>query len=177
MDGPWQIGHKTAAEYGTLANRAGQAMRQVDPSIELVVCGSSGSGMPTFGAWERTVLDLAWDVEDYVSVHGYYDSAAYDSVDGYLACSRDLDRTITTVAEIADEVDGASEARRIPLSVDEWNIWRLRDHQPRTSRIARFRAAPALRRRTRGRRAGGRLLPDHPARHADRVGSLSGATR
>jgi len=145
MDGPWQIGHKTAAEYGALAYRAGQAMRQVDPSIELVICGSSGSGMPTFGAWERTVLDLAWDVADYVSVHGYYDPAAFDSVDGYLACSRDLDRMLSTVAGIADEVASHKQSsRRIALSVDEWNIWRLREHQATYDPDGPFRAGPAL---------------------------------
>ncbi len=84
MDGPWQIGHKTAVDYGRLAAAAGTAMRLVDPTIELVTCGSSGSGMPTFGAWERTVLDLAWDVTDHVSVHSYYDPAAYDSVGAFL---------------------------------------------------------------------------------------------
>ena len=36
MDGPWQIGQKTAVEYGRLAAEAGKAMRLVDPSIELV---------------------------------------------------------------------------------------------------------------------------------------------
>ena len=30
MDGPWQVGHKTAAEYGRLANETGKAMRLVD---------------------------------------------------------------------------------------------------------------------------------------------------
>ena len=43
-------------------------MRLVDPGIELVVCGSSNSAMPTFGAWEDTVLDLAWDVADHLSL-------------------------------------------------------------------------------------------------------------
>ena len=52
MDGPWQIGQKTADEYGRLAAEAGKAMKLVDPSIELVACGSSGRAMPTFGAWE-----------------------------------------------------------------------------------------------------------------------------
>jgi len=51
MDGPWQIGHKTAYEYGRLANEAAKAMRLVDPDIELVACGSSNSRMPTFGTW------------------------------------------------------------------------------------------------------------------------------
>ena len=59
MDGPWQIGQKTADEYGRLAAEAGKAMRLVDPSIELCVVGSSNSRMPTFGASEETVLDLA----------------------------------------------------------------------------------------------------------------------
>ena len=31
MDGPWQIGHKTAVEYGRLAAESGKAMRLVDP--------------------------------------------------------------------------------------------------------------------------------------------------
>src|SRR6476659_9226002 len=47
MDGPWQIGHTAAAEYGRRAAGAAVAMRLVDPSIELVACGSSGSAMPT----------------------------------------------------------------------------------------------------------------------------------
>ena len=43
MDGPWQVGHKTAAEYGRLANETGKAMRLIDGEIELVACGSSNS--------------------------------------------------------------------------------------------------------------------------------------
>lgn len=49
MDGPWQTGHKTAVEYARIANETGKAMKILDPSIELVACGSSHSQMPTFG--------------------------------------------------------------------------------------------------------------------------------
>ena len=49
MDGPWQMGHKTAWEYGRVANEAGKMMKLIDPSIELVACGSASSDMPTFG--------------------------------------------------------------------------------------------------------------------------------
>ncbi len=145
LDGPWQIGHKTATEYGRLAAEAGKVMRLVDPSIELVVCGSSGSRMPTFGAWEETVLDLAWDVADYVSLHSYYDPADYGSIEDYLACSLDLDRTIGTVAAIADAVaDRKGSDRRVHLSVDEWNVWHLADHREREDPRGPFRHAPAL---------------------------------
>lgn len=145
MDGPWQIGHTSAAGYGALAAEAGTAMRRVDPSIELVVAGSSSSRMPTFGAWEETVLDLAWDVADHVSLHAYYDPADYPSVDAYLACSLELDRAIERVGAIVDAVAGRHGGRRRPtLSLDEWNVWRLAEHQARLDPDAPFRHAPAL---------------------------------
>jgi alpha-N-arabinofuranosidase len=148
MDGPWQIGHRMAEEYGRLAAETGAAMRDVDPSIELVTCGSSGAGMPTFGSWERTVLDLAWDQTDLLSVHGYYDPAAYGTVGAFLACSRELDRMLETVVAIADSVaEEKGSDRRIGLSVDEWNVWRVAEHLDREARVdpdGPFRRAPAL---------------------------------
>ena len=72
MDGPWQIGAKTAYEYGRLATEAAKVMKWVDPGIQLVACGSSNSSMPTFGQWEATVLDQAYDHVDYISLHSYY---------------------------------------------------------------------------------------------------------
>jgi alpha-N-arabinofuranosidase len=145
MDGPWQIGAKTAIEYGRLAAEAGKVMRLVDPAIELVACGSSGPGMPTFGAWEETVLDLAWDVTDHISLHSYVDPAAYGSLKAYLASSRDLDRMIGTVADIVDAVASRKGSdRRIGLSVDEWNVWHMTEHRRRDDRAGPFRRAPAL---------------------------------
>ena len=64
MDGPWQLGHSTAIEYAQLAAKTARAMRQVDATLELVVCGSSGAGMPTFGEWERIVLEKTYDEVD-----------------------------------------------------------------------------------------------------------------
>ncbi len=145
MDGPWQIGQKTAVEYGRLAAEAGKVMRLVDPSIELVTCGSSGPGMPTFGAWEETILDLAWDVTDHISLHSYFDPAAYPSIEAYLACSLELDRMIGTVARISDEVARRKGSeKRVGLSVDEWNVWRMTEHREREDAGGPFRAAPAL---------------------------------
>jgi len=145
MDGRWQIGAKTAVEYGRLAAEAGKAMRLVDPSIELSVVGSSNSAMPTFGAWEDTVLDLAWDSADYVSLHTYYDPADYPSVDAYLACSLDLERMIGTVVATADAVAGRKRSRkRIGLCVDEWNVWHQQANPHHTDTTGPFKHAPAL---------------------------------
>ena len=145
MDGPWQIGHTSAIEYGRLAADAGRAMRHVDPSIELVACGSSGSKMPTFGAWEETVLDVAWDVVDHISLHSYYDRAEYETVGDYLACSLDLERMIERVAATADSVAARkANRRRIGLSVDEWNVWHFSEHRAREDPERPYRVAPAL---------------------------------
>jgi alpha-N-arabinofuranosidase len=143
MDGPWQIGHKDAVEYGRLARETGAAMRAVDPGIELVVCGSSHAGMPTFGAWEQTVLDLAWDVADHVSLHAYFDPERYEDTDAYLACSQELDRAIRDVVACADAVAARKRSRRrVSVSVDEWNVWYMSRAPDR--REAPYEEAPRL---------------------------------
>ena len=72
MDAPWQIGAKTAQEYGALARESAKLMRWLDPGIELVACGSSSRNMATFAEWERLVLEETFDVVEYISLHGYF---------------------------------------------------------------------------------------------------------
>ena len=123
LDGPWQIGHKTAPEYGRLAAETAKAMRLVDPAIELVACGSSGIGMPTFGDWEETVLEHAYEHVDYLSLHAYYEEVDGD-IGSFLASSVETDRFIETVVAIADRVGARlGSSRRLRLSFDEWNVW------------------------------------------------------
>jgi alpha-N-arabinofuranosidase len=124
LDGPWQVGHKTAYEYGRLAAETARAMRMVDPRVELVACGSSNSQMPTFGSWEATMLEQCYDLVDYVSLHTYYDPHITDRA-SYLASSMDLEQMITAVVATADHVGARLKSRRqLRLSVDEWNIWK-----------------------------------------------------
>lgn len=123
MDGPWQTGHKTAAEYGRLAAETGNAMRQFDPTLELVACGSSHRGMPTFGAWEQEVLRLAYDHVDWISAHAYYEPVDGD-VDSFLASGVDMDRFIEAVVATADAIGAERRSdKRIMVTFDEWNVW------------------------------------------------------
>ena len=123
MDGPWQIGHKTADDYGKLANEAAKVMKTIDPTIELVACGSSNSHMDTFGEWEATVLEHCYDSVDYISLHTYYDFNDKDSRT-FLAHNMDMDRFITDVANICDYVKAKKHSKKtINLSFDEWNVW------------------------------------------------------
>lgn len=134
MDGPWQIGHKTAEEYGRLAAETARAMRQVDPSIELVVCGSSNAQMPTFGGWEATVLDHAYDDVDYISLHAYYEQG-HDDRATFLAAATEMDTFINGVIATADHVRAKKHStKQLKLSFDEWNIWFATEHPDQPDR-------------------------------------------
>lgn len=123
MDGPWQIGAKTAYEYGRLAQESAKVMKGVDPSIELVVCGSSSRNMPTFAEWEATVLDLTYDQVEYISLHTYYGNRDNDTPN-FLARSLDMDQFIDSVVTICDYVKAKKRSSKtINLSFDEWNVW------------------------------------------------------
>ena len=123
MDGPWQIGHKTAYEYGRTANEAAKLMKWVDPTIELVACGSSNSDMPTFGDWEYTMLSECYENIDYVSLHRYYGNPTGDTP-GFLARAMDMDDFIKTVVCICDSIKGKKHSKKkLNLSFDEWNVW------------------------------------------------------
>ena len=123
MDGPWQMGAKTAEEYGRLAAETAKLMKWVDPSVRLVACGSSNSAMPTFGRWEETVLEHTYHHVDYLSLHSYYGNRSGDTGE-FLACSRDMDEFIRLVASICDVVkQRVGSDRTMYLSFDEWNVW------------------------------------------------------
>jgi alpha-N-arabinofuranosidase len=123
MDGRWQLGHKTADEYGRLAAETAVAMKWVDPTIELVACGSSHRKMPTFGQWEATVLDHVYEYVDYVSLHQYYYKKEND-LGTFLAQTVQMDDFIRSVAATSDYVRAKKGLRKqLYLSFDEWNVW------------------------------------------------------
>ena len=123
MDGHWQMGAKTASEYGRLACETAKLMKLTDGSIELVICGSSFSGMPTFAAWEAEVLEQAYEHVDYISLHSYFANRKND-LKSYLAANIGMDRFIKSVAAICDFVKAKKRSKKtINLAFDEWNVW------------------------------------------------------
>lgn len=145
MDGPWQIGHKTADEYGRLALETARVMRLVDPTIELVACGSSNARMPTYPEWEVTVLDHVYEQVDYISLHTYYQQPPGD-LGTFLAQSLEMDEQIETVIAAADYVRAKHRSpKQMMLSFDEWNVWyHTRERDRETMRENRWAFAPPL---------------------------------
>ncbi|MCI2957699.1 alpha-N-arabinofuranosidase [Agromyces atrinae] len=123
MDGPWQLGHRSAEDYGKLASQTAKAMRAFDPDLELVVCGSSSAHMPTFGEWERVVLSHTYDDVDYISCHAYYEEKNGD-LGSFLASAVDMDHFIESVVATIDHVKAVRGSDHVVnISFDEWNVW------------------------------------------------------
>jgi len=109
MDGPWQIGHMSAVEYGEKAADAARQMRYVDPSLKLIACGSSGPTMPTYLEWDREVLEQCYDYVDAISLHRYFDNTSETGggdTGKFLALNLSMERQITEVAAVCEYVRG-----------------------------------------------------------------------
>jgi alpha-N-arabinofuranosidase len=132
MDGPWQIGHMTATEYGMKAQDAARQMRAVDPSLKLIACGSSGPFMPTYLEWDREVLEQCYEYVDGLSLHRYLGNTPEETGgDGakFVAMNLSMEKQIAETLAVCDLVRGHKRSpKKLWLSFDEWNVWyRQRD--------------------------------------------------
>ena len=126
MDGPWQIGHIPALQYGIKARDAARQMRVVDPSVKLIACGSSGPFMPTYLEWDQQTLEQCYEEVDAISLHRYFgnDEETGGDTTRYLAMNLDMDRQIQEIVDVCDLVRGRMRSSKtLWLSFDEWNVW------------------------------------------------------
>jgi len=126
MDGPWQIGHIPATQYGLKARDAASQMRVIDPLVKLIACGSSGPFMPTYLEWDQQTLEQCYDEVDAISLHRYFgnDDETGGDTTRYLAMNLDMDRQIQEIVDVCDLVRGRKRSNKtLWLSFDEWNVW------------------------------------------------------
>ncbi|MEO6063950.1 MAG: alpha-L-arabinofuranosidase C-terminal domain-containing protein [Thermoflexales bacterium] len=123
MDGPWQLGHMPAENYAILAKQAALMMKRVDPSIELVACGSCTMDLPSYLDWDRKVLEHAGGMADYISLHRYARNATGNTAD-FLAITNSIDQQIEDMDAVCRFVQARNRSKtRAYLCFDEWNVW------------------------------------------------------
>ncbi len=138
MDGPWQTCSLSAEDYAKKARETAKILKWVDPSIELVACGSSSKEMDSFPEWDRTVLETCYPYIDYISLHRYYEYEG-DKAD-FLASYYDLDDFIHTIKATADYAKAKTRSDKVMmLSLDEWNVWYIKHMDTK-----RWQWAPAI---------------------------------
>ncbi|MBR0098742.1 MAG: alpha-N-arabinofuranosidase [Treponema sp.] len=122
MDGPWQICHLDAVDYGKKARETIKLMKWTDERIQTIVCGSASTSMPTYPEWDRIVLEHTYDLADYISIHRYFENRGND--DDFLASFYDMEQFIKTSVATCDYVKALKRSKKeMMLSFDEWNIW------------------------------------------------------
>ena len=123
LDGPWQLGHVPADQYAIRAQQAAKLMKDTDPSIELVVCGSCETGLPTYMEWDRVVLEYVGSYADYISLHRYVGKWK-DTTADYLAITNSIDQQIEELDAVCRYAQAkARSKKRYYLCFDEWNVW------------------------------------------------------
>ena len=122
MDGPWQAGHVPASEYARRAQQAAALMKGIDPTVQLVACGSSGNSMATYMDWDRQVLEYCWDHVDFISAHRY--TGNRKGTPWYLAESVEIERILADYRAVIGYVRAVKKSpKQVGLSFDEWNVW------------------------------------------------------
>ena len=137
MDGPWQMGHRSAADYGAFALEAAKLMKWTDPNIKLIAAGASNfrPGVD-WVSWNRTVLEFLRDHADYLALHTYVGNPN-NNFEDFLASSMDLSERIkVSEGVINGALAGQTPRRTLYIAWDEWNVWyRARGATQRGRRI------------------------------------------
>ena len=142
IDGPWQMGHKSAEEYANFALEAAKAMRQVDRNIKLVASGSSNYGADWI-AWNRTVLQTLRNQADYIALHTYINNRDND-LERFLAWSQTIDYYIDVTEGLIRQVRTGPNPRPIYIAYDEWNVWYRTGNREKLEEIYNFEDALAM---------------------------------
>jgi alpha-N-arabinofuranosidase len=142
IDGPWQLGNKSAEEYAKFALEAAKAMRLVDRDIKLVASGSSNYGADWI-AWNRTVLQTLRNQADYIAIHTYINNRDND-LERFLAWSQTIDRYIEVTAGLINQVQTGPNPRPIYIAYDEWNVWYRTGNREKLEEIYNFEDALAM---------------------------------
>ena len=119
IDGPWQMGHKSADEYARMALETAKAMRAVDRDIKLVASGSSNYGATAdWIGWNRTVLQTLRNTIDYIALHTYINNRDND-VEKFLAWSQTIDHYIEVTAGLIKQAQsGQPNPRPLYIAYD-----------------------------------------------------------
>lgn len=122
MDGEWQIGHLPVEGYIAKAHEAATKIKEVDPSVKFIACGSSTIDMPSFPEWDRKVLEGLYDDIDYLSVHQYFYESTTEA--DYYASYLAMEKYINTLRSVLNYAKAAKKSKKdIYLCFDEYNVW------------------------------------------------------
>jgi len=115
--GHWEIGAKTAEEWGVLVRESAKMMRHVDPTAELSAAALSDP------AWNMNLLTHCGKNLDWISIHEYWDMMTEVHTPAtYEQCMAFTHRIDHSVHEVRGMLAALRLDDRIKIAFDEWNL-------------------------------------------------------
>lgn len=114
MYGSWQLGNMPLEKYIQKHNQFAQAMRKVDPSIELIAVGA-------VGAWSEGMMKNCADHMEWISEHFY--SQERPGLSGHVRQIPDNVRNIAQAHRRYRQQFDSLKGKDIRIALDEWNYW------------------------------------------------------
>jgi len=116
--GDWVRGHADADTYAKNAKRYAQAMRAVDPSIQLIAVGESS--VPDARRWNSAVLRVLGKDIDYLAVHDYTTRTEnQDNRTRMMARTVEFEKRYREMHSLIQQV---LPDHPVPFIVNEWNL-------------------------------------------------------
>ena len=116
MFGDWQLGHMPLEEYVKKHNEFADAVRKVDPTVELV-------GVGNVGEWDKMMLSNCSQNMDLISEHIYRQDWHGG---GLMTHTKQLADDIRRIGQIHRDYRKqipALSGKNIRIAMDEWNYW------------------------------------------------------
>lgn len=115
--GSWEIGAKTAGEWGHLVAESAKMIKHVDPTTELTAAALADIN------WNIHLLESSGQFLDWISIHEYWDGihndnnyADYEQVMAYTA------NLNTSIEKVRGLLAAMQLDKKIKIAFDEWNL-------------------------------------------------------
>ncbi|KAI9761953.1 MAG: hypothetical protein M4579_000736 [Chaenotheca gracillima] len=128
--GPWQVAQMTKEDYAKKAFQWAKALKLLDPSIELVLCGETGHS-----SWDAYVLSecIKWNAHalsptiPLIAMHSIHIYTAsqdhHTNVTSPLSAERAIEITGSLIDLARIENGIPANVPRQTICFDEWNVW------------------------------------------------------
>ncbi len=115
--GFWEIGAKSADEWGKLVKEAAKMIKHVDPTVELSAAALSDVN------WNVNLLQHCGEFLDWISIHEYWDMVPQvNELADYEQCMAYTGAIDHAVREVRGLLAAMRLDKQIKIAFDEWNL-------------------------------------------------------
>lgn len=115
--GAWEIGAKSAQEWGRLVAEASKMIKHVDPETELTAAALTDLD------WNINLLRMSGQFLDWISIHRYWDDVhEHNDLADYETVMAFTNHTGDSIRKVRGLLEAMGLEKKIKIAFDEWNL-------------------------------------------------------